>query len=282
MARAKKEEFFNENIIILRSVYGKVKDTTYIQPCRDKMGRFPDCVKPVDSNGDMILSSEDKKSSNFRFFIKEIDVIPVKDGTVFDLTKPEDRFRWEAIKNSRVIAKERFEKNEQGDYVIDGTKDIRTPNARYGAADLYIDRPGLAAAHKVSRKREILKAQSFIFDDERGAEGRAIKAKMLGKRVENQPDSEITEYLITFAEREPQKVIDLYTGGDMHLRLLLMEAKAKKIIVRKQKVFMYEDTILGATDDAALSWMKNPSNVKILELIKADTYPDLVKNLDKE
>jgi hypothetical protein len=33
--------------------------------------------------------------------------------------------------------------------------------------------------------------------------------------------------------------------------------------------------LLGATDDAVITWMKDPKNVKTLELIKHDTYPDL-------
>ena len=45
-----------QNIIVLRSVYGKVGMTYYINPAKDKYGQYPDCVKQVDSNGDMILS----------------------------------------------------------------------------------------------------------------------------------------------------------------------------------------------------------------------------------
>ena len=32
---------------------------------------------------------------------------------------------------------------------------------------------------------------------------------------------------------------------------------------------------VGATDDAVITWMKNPTNSKVLELIKRDTYPDM-------
>ena len=48
------------NEIILRSVYGKVNQTYFIQPCPNpRTGRLPDCVRTVDSNGDMILSEDD-------------------------------------------------------------------------------------------------------------------------------------------------------------------------------------------------------------------------------
>ncbi len=64
-----------ENIIVLRSVYGKVNMKYYINPCKDpKTGRFPDCVRTVDSFGNMILSDKDKNGPtldesdcNFKF-----------------------------------------------------------------------------------------------------------------------------------------------------------------------------------------------------------------------
>ena len=48
------------NVIILRSVYGKVNQTYFIQPCPNpRTGKLPLCVKTVDSNGDMILSEDE-------------------------------------------------------------------------------------------------------------------------------------------------------------------------------------------------------------------------------
>jgi hypothetical protein len=36
-----------------------------------------------------------------------------------------------------------------------------------------------------------------------------------------------------------------------------------------------DDIILGANDDAVITWMKDPKNRKIVELIKKDTYPEM-------
>ena len=44
-----------ESKIVLRSVFGKVGMKYYIQPCRDKNGNWPECVKQVDSFGNMML-----------------------------------------------------------------------------------------------------------------------------------------------------------------------------------------------------------------------------------
>ena len=47
------------NVIVLRSVFGKVGQKYYIQPQRDSKGRYADCVKRVDANGDIILTPEE-------------------------------------------------------------------------------------------------------------------------------------------------------------------------------------------------------------------------------
>ena len=47
------------NVVVLRSVFGKVGQKYYIQPQRDRNGRYPACVKRVDSQGDIILTPEE-------------------------------------------------------------------------------------------------------------------------------------------------------------------------------------------------------------------------------
>jgi hypothetical protein len=79
--------------------------------------------------------------------------------------------------------------------------------------------------------------------------------------MQNQPTADVLDYLISVAEKNPQKIIDLYTGGDTSLRLLFIEAKEKKVIYIKNKIYLYGDNIaLGATDDAVIAWMKEPRN----------------------
>ena len=38
---------------------------------------------------------------------------------------------------------------------------------------------------------------------------------------------------------------------------------------------MYGDTILGASDESAISWMKQPINKKILQLLQQEVYPEM-------
>ena len=80
----------------------------------------------------------------------------------------------------------------------------------------------------------------------------------------------------------PIHKIDLYTGSDTQLRLLLIDAVDAKVILVRDRVYMYDTTILGASDKAAISWMKQPKNQRILELIRKDTYPHLYVDKEEE
>lgn len=274
MNNEKRNEDLIDNKIILRSVYGPVGQKYFINPAKDAKGRYPDCVKRVNSQGDLILTDAERNSG--RYFIGEDEVIVVENGTTFDLDDEVDRARWEAIKNAPIISEDRYAKDSKGNYKIDGTVNMRTTNPRYGIAELYVDVPGLETKKSVTKKKLIHNACQYIYDDPRGRDGQLLMARLLGKRMENAPTSDIEDFLTSYAERDPEKIISLYNGDDLNLRLLFVEAKDKNVIYRKNGAYFYSDnTILGATDDAVLSWMKTAKNAKTLQLIRKDTYPDL-------
>ena len=93
--------------------------------------------------------------------------------------------------------------------------------------------------------------------------------------MDNAASSDVEDFLIKTAEKDPDKIIDLYTGSDTQLRLLLIDAVDNEVIRVKDRVYTYDTTILGASDKAVISWMKQPKNQRILELIRKDTYPHL-------
>lgn len=271
----------SRNIIILRSVWGKVGMKYFIQPSKNpKTGRYADCVRRVDSNGDMILSDADRNSG--KYFVKEDETFTIEDGTVFNLDDEYQKAEWEAIKYCPLIAPDRYAKDNNGNLLIDGVMDYSAKKPRYGVAELYVYKPGAAAASRVSRKKLIHKAINFILEDQLGLEGMLTKAKLLGKRMSNAAASDVEDFLIKKAEKDPESIIDLYTGSDTQLRLLLIDAVDAKVILVRDRVYMYDTTILGASDKAVINWMKQPKNQRILELIRKDTYPHLYVNEDKK
>lgn len=268
---------FDDTIITLRSVYDKANIKYFIQPCKNKYGQYPPCIKRVNSQGDMIMSEKERDdySEGKAVYFPETHIFEITSGRTYNLKDIYDKAEWEAIKNCPLIAKSRDERDSNGNLLIDGAKSTPGKPARNGVAELYIDRPGLDTQRRVSHKQLIHKAESFIYDDPRGADGQLNMARILGKDMRNQPIADVIDFLTRVAEKDPNKIIDLYTGNDISLRLTFIEAKEKHVIYIKNKLYLYGDNIvLGATDDSVIAWMKDPKNQKVLELIKRDTYPD--------
>lgn len=282
MAKVTKTDIvFDDKIIILRSVYDKADIKYYIQPCKNKYGQYPSCIKKVNSQGDMIMSEKERDlfSEGKAAFYPEDHLFEVYSGKTYNLDDIYQKAEWEAIQNCPLIVKDRNQRDASGNLIIDGPVSSPLKPTRNGVAELYIDRPGVETQRRVSRKKLVHKAESFILNDERGAEGMLNMAKILGKDMENQPVADVEDFLLRIASQDPEKIIRLYTGDDISLRLLFIQAKKDKVIYFKNKLFIYaDDIVLGATDDAVIAWMKDPKNQKTLELIKKDTYPDYFAN----
>jgi len=278
-----KDGDLKSNVVVLRSVFGKVGQKYFIQPQKDAQGRYPKCVKRVDSQGDIILTPAEleMESKGEAAFIPETALFVIEDGKTFDLNDVMEAAEWEAIKNCELIAPDRFAKNDKGEYLIDGTIDPKSKRPRYGTAELYVDRPGFEAQRRVTRRKLIVEASNYIMNDERGYEGRLLVAKVLGRDMKNQPNADVEDYLLSIAEKTPEKIINCYTGGDIQLRMLFIEAREKGVIVKKDGLYLYgEDgkVTLGATDSAVVEWMKQSKNVKTLSLIRKDTYPEMFED----
>lgn len=256
-----------QNVLVIRSVYGKVNQTYFIQPCPNpKTGRLPEIVKRVNSKGDMILTEDEKNSG--KYFIPESEVFAITDGTTFDLDDEIDAAKWAAIEYCNWIAKDRFERNEAGELIIDGNA------RRYGTADLYVERPGEISKKKVSKKKLVGRAYSYIFDDTDINKRR--KSKVLGRDMEIAPMSDVEEFLTQYAEKDPKKIIDLYEGEDWKLHLFILEACEKAVIRKKDNIYSYNERILGASMDSTILFMRDVSNRTIVNNIKKETYPSML------
>lgn len=270
-------ESLENKIITIRSAYGKLKEY-HFQPCKQRNGLNQSFVRKVrynaDGSSEMILSEADMRDPESAYFIPEDMDIVVTDGTTFDLSDPLQRNKWLAIKDSDLIVPTRDAKDEHGNLIIDGDK------RRYGLAELWVDVPGEQSEKSVNRKKLITKAWTYIEND--SVSGRLTKCKLLGRVMRNAPDSDVMDYLYQKAEKSPATVIELYTSSDMALKLLIIDAKDRNKIVKKNGMFMYGDNILGATDDAVIQFCKTPANKKVLDMLKADVYPEYARQTENE
>lgn len=265
-----------DNVIIIRSVFGKVGQKYFLNPAKDpNTGRFPECVKHVDSKGDLILTDQERNSN--KVWIAENELITLEDGSTFNLDDPWEKARWQAIQFSRLIAPSRDARDRNGNLLIDGSAQ------RYGAAELYIEKPGVEVKKRNSRKKIINQANSLIFAC--SLEEQVKLARLLGKQMRNAPAADVEDYLLQQAEKNPQLVIDMKTGDEAAYRMLFLDATDKFVIMTKNKLYVYghgeDQIILGATDDAAITWLKEPNHKRIVDMIKRETYPQLYADTDE-
>jgi len=259
------------NEIIIRSVYGKVNQTYFIQPCPNpKTGKLPSCVKTVDSNGDMILSEDDidQMSKGLKHFVPADHVFAIVDGTVFDLDDLVDKVNWEAIEHCNWIAKDRYERDNAGNLIIDGGA------RRYGVADLYVERPGEIAKAKISKKQIIHRACDYVYNDSES--DRIKKCRVLGRNLANAIPADILDFLIDKAEKDPKQIIDLYEGEDWKKQLFILDAIDRGVIRKSEGIYKYDDKMLGATMEATVAFLKDIRFKAISDSIKRETYPELL------
>ena len=260
--------------ITLRSPY-KVKEY-HFQPLKGANGMNLPFVKKVrydhNGNSEMILSEVERNDPMSQYFIPEDMDIVVTEGTTFDLDNPYEKNLWEAIKDSELIAPTRDSRDTNGDLIIDGNR------YRYGRAELYVDIPGEQSERSVKKRMLVTKAWMYIEQD--SIDGRLTKCKLLGKNLKHAPSSDVQDYLYTEAEKNPEKIIDLYTNGDTALKLLCVDAKEKGVVKKVGGLYTYGDSVLGATDDAMILFFKTAANKSILDLIKRETYPEFIVGLE--
>lgn len=258
------------NEIILRSVYGKVGQIYFINPCPNpKTGKLPACVKTVDSQGDMILSEDEIKRMNSGevHYVPADYVFEIVDGTGFNLDDVVDKANWEAIENCNWIAKDRNQRDDQGNLIIDGNA------KRYGIADLYVFRPGQATKNKVDKKQYIYRALSYIYED---AESERIKkCRVLGRNLNTAIPVDILDYLIEIAEKTPKKIIDLYEGEDWKMHLFILDAVDRGVIRKADGIYKYDDKMLGGTIESTITFLRDIRFKKLVDSIKRETYPNL-------
>jgi hypothetical protein len=104
--------------------------------------------------------------------------------------------------------------------------------------------------------------------------GILTKCRLLGRNMRNAPLADAQAYLLETADKTPDRIIDLYTGQDSGLQLLLLDAKEKNIIRKVNGWYMYGDTNLGATDEAVIVYLKTPMNKPMLDALKKHVYPE--------
>ncbi len=248
-------------VLILRSTFGKGMEY-HIEPCRDSRGNWPDCVRQVDSKGDVIMTRKDVEEGLDANHIKVTDVFSFKDGSTLDLSIPYEANIWTAVKNSPLIIEDRWRKTTQGELIINSSNAV-----------LYVEEVEREAERVVSKKELKFKAERYVFEKPIG-ELRKI-CKVLGSDLSNVSENEVKEFILSIVEKNPRKVINLFESEDTSYRILLLEARAQRIITVRDGLSYFQEVLLGGSDDAVVLYLKDSKNKTIYNLILKEVYPEL-------
>lgn len=72
----------------------------------------------------------------------------------------------------------------------------------------------------------------------------------------------------------------MYTNGDTALKLLMIDARERNVIRKQDGLFVYGESVLGATEDAMMLYFKTPSNKAVLDMIKKEVYPEFIRQVE--
>ena len=231
-----------KGVIILKAVYKNA-------------GPFTACpVKDPDRPGFYLgverLSDEEKRKREY-YVEPEKLAIKIKDGKIFDLSKIVDRLNWGWIKYVPEVVGS-FEKAQKSSYEI----------------RFYVKIEEVESQKTISRINLKLKALNLVDQDDPlnySSRVRLLEMDMRGQTALSQK-----EFLMEEAEREPQKVINAYESDTIGIRLLVLNALDRNIIIYDQNIYSYNTVTLGMNEDAVVEFLVRSVNRPIRELIEGD------------
>lgn len=232
-----------DRIIKLKSVYKTGKTT--VQPVKDKVTGW--------YKGVPRLSDEEKKK--LVYWAEPTSKFTIQDGTTFDLNDEAQKVTWEWVKFCPCIAP--------------SEEDCQfTPGAEF-----YIHMENKQAEINVSRKEKKYKAVAYILQD--NSANYPTRAELLGVNMDGESPIILKEFLLDQAETNPDKILAIYEGNDVSLRLLLIKAKKMNIVtIDGSGMHRYGNTVMGMTESTCISWMQDSGNKFVVEQLEKEVNPE--------
>lgn len=231
-----------DRVIVIKSVFKTGKTT--VQPVTDGTGWY----KGVDR-----LSEDDKRKRTH--WAEPTSKFIIKDGVTFNLNDEAQRITWEWVKHSPCIAESE-----------DACQ--HTPGAEF-----YVYLENEVAAKNITRRELKYKAIECVLKD--NSVNYPSRAELLGVNMDYARPSVIKDFLLDQAELTPEKVLAIYEGADVSVRLLLLEARKKGVVVVDQTgFFRYGNVVLGMSEKAAVDWLQDKDHKHIIAMIEKETNPE--------
>jgi hypothetical protein len=232
----------SDRFITLKSVYKTGKTT--VQPVSDGTGWYMGVAR---------LSEDEKRGKTH--WAEPTSKFVIKDGVTFDLNVEAQRITWEWVKHCPCIAP-----NEEACQ--------HTP-----AAEFYVYLENEVAAKNITRKELKYEAIGCIMND--NAVNYPMRAELFGVNMDYARPSVIKDFLLDQAEATPEKVIQIYKGADVSIRLLLLKARKNAVIVVDDAGFYrYGSVVLGMSEKSAVDWLQDKAHKHLIERIEKETNPE--------
>jgi len=188
------------------------------------------------------------------FFLDKYSNTVIKESKTFHLDLEVDRAHWDMCKFNPTL---KFTKDAA---LVDGD------------ALWYVEIPELESKNNIDKKRILNKAESLILNDTK--EELIYRARLLGLNMEKDKVETIQEILLMKAETlsGAKKIIELYDGNLMSVKLLFLKALDLNIITHDKKsgLYTYGHQPMGVSEDAALMYLKDKRHKSILENLEND------------
>jgi hypothetical protein len=240
-----------DKLIEIKSIYKGGKTT--VQPVRDPLSGW--------YKGVQRLSENDKRSLNV--WADPDTKFTLKEGVVLDLNKEEHRVIWNWVKFQPCLAMSYDECQQRPE------------------AEFYVHLQHKEALESVSRKKLKFQAMKYITED--NSSNYPLRVKLLGINMDGEDPVVIEDFLLERADVEPERIIKLYVDKFLSLRMLLINAIAKrKVIIEPSGAYRYGNMFLGMTEESALDWLSSPENKSVQRLLEEEVNPEYFKEVEPE
>lgn len=235
----------SDRVIILKSVFANKGSRFTVQPAKDPVKNW--------FLGIPRLSEDQKKT--LEYFATPESKLVLTDGYKFDLNDPIQKANWDWVKHCACVC-DSFDAAQ------------RTPNAQF-----YVHIPGREARQSNDEATLRYRAVKHVMEDSPSHyENRAL---LLDRDMSGESPDEVKQFLLETAERTPRKIIAAYEAKDLGIKLLVIRAEQKGILVKKDGVVTFGPHILGVSIDSAIAFLRSPEHKTILDLLSKDVENSL-------
>lgn len=204
------------------------------------------------------LSDEEKRKREYYIEPEKLS-LKLKDGKEFDLSKEVDYLNWMWVKHVPEI-KMSFEEAQKSNYEV----------------RFYVKIEEVESQKTLSRLQLKLQAMNLVEADE--PLNYSARARLLGVDLRGQSLLAQKEFIMTEAERDPARVLNVYNSDSLGIKLLVLNALDKNIIQYDQRIYSYNTVTLGMNEDAVVEFLTRAVNRPVRDLIEKElayvTGPD--------